>query len=116
MWPDHPFDFVKVPNDHEGVHYGLFVGGTLTSVISLFFDGERAQFRKLATLQTEQGKGYGSQLLRHAIQEVKAKGAKLLWCNARMGKTDFYHRFGMRETDRTYVKGGIDFVVMEVEL
>lgn len=36
-------------------------------------DDERAQFRKFATLQQEQGKGYGSQMLNYTIQEEKIR-------------------------------------------
>lgn len=120
MWPDHPFEFVKVERDTtDGLHYGLFLReegkeARLVSIVSLFVDGDAAQFRKLATLNEEQGKGYGSQLLHYLIEEVcKPKGIKRFWCNARKEKSTYYERFGLGLTDQTYVKGGIDFVVME---
>ena len=59
MWPDQPLDYVKLPDDEKGLHYGLFYEGELITVVSLFLDRESAQFRKLATLQHYQGKGYG---------------------------------------------------------
>ena len=36
-----------------------------------------------------------------------------IWCNARSDKTTFYKKFGMLETDKTFNKGGIDYVIME---
>jgi len=113
MWPDQPFDFVKVAEDHHGLHYGLFVQNQLVSVVSLFIKGGDAQFRKLATEVAEQGKGYGSHLLRHVLHEASTQGANRIWCNARAEKASYYERFGLTKTTNTYVKEGIEFVVME---
>lgn len=114
MWPDMPLDYIKLSHDDTGLHYGLFVHDRLTSVISLFIDGDAAQFRKFATDVSEQGKGYGSQLLSHLIEQAKLQSVKRLWCNARLDKTAYYERFGMVKTESTFSKGGIDYVVMEV--
>ena len=113
MWPDMPFDFVKIDNDFEGKHYGLFIEDQLISIVSLFIKGNEAQFRKFATETQEQGKGYGTHLLEYIIDEAKAMNVEKLWCNARVDKTDYYERFDLFKTDKTYVKGGIDFVILE---
>lgn len=76
MWPDMPFDFVKVDNDNEGLHLGLFLGDKLSSIISVFKIGSSWQFRKFATLVEEQGKGLGSQLLKHVIDQAKLNDAE----------------------------------------
>lgn len=34
MWPNKPLDFVVLPIDEEGIHYGLFENKILVSVIS----------------------------------------------------------------------------------
>ncbi|GAB5524156.1 MAG: GNAT family N-acetyltransferase [Roseivirga sp.] len=116
MWPDRPLNYIKLPHDAEGLHYGLFVDGRLTSVISLFIEGDTAQFRKFATASSAQGKGYGSQLLSHLIDQAKLKAVKHLWCNARIDKSAYYERFGMVKTETTFSKGGIGYVVMEIVL
>lgn len=116
MWPDKPLDYIKLPGDDQGLHYGLFNDQHLISVISLFIKKEEAQFRKFATETEEQGKGYGSQLLTHLIKEAQAKGIKRLWCNARTDKTPYYERFGFKKTQQTFHKGGIDYVIMEISL
>lgn len=113
MWPEMPFDFVKIDNDSEGKHYGLFVDDRLTSIVSLFVTNNEAQFRKFATEVVEQGKGYGTKLLEFIISEVENMNIAKLWCNARVDKTKYYERFGLMKTDKTYVKGGIDFVILE---
>ncbi|MFB5761867.1 GNAT family N-acetyltransferase [Paenibacillus medicaginis] len=113
MWPDRELAYVQLKDDDMGRHYGLFVGERLVSVVTLFIDQEEAQFRKFATLETEQGKGYGSRLLRHVMEEAKQAGGKRIWCNARREKAAFYRRFGLQETGRMFVKGGKEYVIME---
>lgn len=113
MWPNKSIDYVKLPNDIEGRHYGLFLNEKLISVISLFITDTEAQFRKFATIKEYQGKGYGSLLLQEIIGVAKNENLSKIWCNARQNKTDFYTKFGMVSTNRTFVKGGVDFVIME---
>ena len=113
MWPDKPIAYVEIPNDKDGRHFGLFVNGELTSIISLFVENNEAQFRKFATIIKFQGLGYGSILLESIIDVVKKDGINKLWCNARVEKSNFYERFGFQNTDEKYEKGGIEFVIME---
>jgi predicted GNAT family N-acyltransferase len=114
MWADKPIDFVKIDEDTEGVHLGLFEDGLLTSIVSLFFKNDTMQFRKFATLMAYQGRGYGTALLKYAFQLAIDQGVTQIWCNARSNKSAFYEKFGMRKTDASYTKGGIEFVVMEM--
>lgn len=113
MWRDQPFAFIQLPNDAQGLHYGLFVAKELISVISLFIDNDSGQFRKFATLDKHQGKGYGSQLLHYIISIAADKGISKLWCNARIAKAGYYEKFGLRQTEQRFSKKGIDYVVME---
>jgi len=113
MWPDRDLSFVQLEEDHRGIHLGGYVDGKLITVISLFLDGSRAQFRKFATLQDEQGKGYGSQLLAFTLEEARNRGAETIWCNARAAKVAFYHRFGLQETGEAFHKAGRDYVILE---
>ncbi|MBD8488847.1 GNAT family N-acetyltransferase [Echinicola sp. CAU 1574] len=113
MWPDKPVDYVKLEEDQNGLHFGLEVEGSLVSIISVFINSGKAQFRKFATDATQQGMGYGSQLLQFVIEDLIDRGVTSIWCNAREEKTGFYEKFGLRKTDKTFVKGGIDYVIME---
>ncbi len=113
MWPDQPFAFIQLPNDKQGLHYGLFLDKKLIAVISLFINGENGQFRKFATLTNQQGKGYGSQLLHYIIGLAKNRGLSKIWCNARMEKSGYYEKFGLVKTNKHFSKKGIDYVVME---
>lgn len=117
MWPNEAFDYIKLPADQEGLHFGLWLNEQLISVVSLFIDNKNVgQFRKFATLVEEQGKGYGSQLLHYLFETVQKKGIQKIWCNARVNKTGYYAKFGMEPTDKKFSKNGIDYVVMECSL
>ncbi len=116
MWPNQPISFIQLSDDEKGIHFALFRDEELLSVISLFIDQKSAQFRKFATLTTEQNKGYGTTLLQHVIDYTINKKINLLWCNARVDKTGYYKKFGFKETNKTYRKKGIDFVFIEREL
>jgi GNAT superfamily N-acetyltransferase len=113
MWPDKPIDHVRLPDDEQGLHFGCYDHGRLVSVISLFITGDEAQFRKFATCADFQGKGYGTALLQHIVNEAGLYGIRRLWCNARVSKSSFYERAGFRYTGNTFEKDGIAYVVME---
>lgn len=116
MWPTKPIDYVRLPNDNEGRHYGLYINDELVSVISLFIENSEAQFRKFATLLSYQGKGYGSILLNEIMAIAQQHKLSKVWCNARVEKSTFYEKFGMKATDQTFEKGGIQYVIMEKKL
>lgn len=113
MWPDEDFNYIKLKDDDAGIHFGLFKEKMLISVVSLFIKKEEAQFRKFATLKQEQGKGYGSKLLESVLKEVETHGVKRIWCNARKNKIDFYKKFGLRETNSSFIKKGKSYIIME---
>ncbi len=113
MWPDKPFDYIQLELDPQGLHYGLYVNEQLISIVSAFEHAGEVQFRKFATLQTHQGMGYGSKLLTYLLAELDRQRRTRVWCNARVDKVSYYYRFGFSKTQKTYIKGGIDFVVME---
>lgn len=72
-----------------------------------------AQFRKFATLKEYQGKGFGSELLNELMIISEKEQFSKIWCNARINKIDYYSNFGMIETNKQFIKGGIGYVIME---
>lgn len=116
MWPEKDIEYIKLADDDQGIHYGLFREESLLSVISLFINNEEAQFRKFATLIEEQGKGYGSQLLSFVLDEAKKEGVKRIWCNARENKKELYLKFGLFETNMRFERGGKCYIIMEKRL
>lgn len=113
MWPNQPLEYVMLEEDQHGEHFGLFQNDQLVSIVSVFTEGKEAQFRKFATLQRYQGQGLGTQLLSYVFDEMQNRSISRIWCNARSEKAGFYARFGMRQTDATFQKGGLDYVIMD---
>jgi ribosomal protein S18 acetylase RimI-like enzyme len=114
MWPSKPLEFVVLPNDEEGIHYGLFEKEKLVSVISLFINNNEAQFRKFATDIDFQGKGYGKKLLTFVIKEAQKLNIKRLTCSARINAIEFYQKFGLKVCSDIVIKNGKEYVLMEL--
>jgi phosphoribosylformimino-5-aminoimidazole carboxamide ribotide isomerase len=116
MYPQESLEFVKLPDDEAGLHWGLYVRDELVSVVSVFEQYGQVQFRKFATVAHLQGKGYGTALLQYVLEWAKRKGKKSIWCNARLSATGIYKKFGMQATGDTWQKYGLAFIKMEKQL
>ncbi len=116
MYPEMNFESVKLPEDDQGIHFGLFDQNHLISVISTFRKGDVMQFRKFATANEFQGQGYGTKLFDYVLEFAKTEGLKKIWLNARTNVSGFYERYEFRQTNQTYFKDGYDFVIMELYL
>ena len=114
LWPKKPLDYVKLPDDDAGQHFGAFEADELVAVISLFVEADgRARFRKFAADPAWQGRGIGSALLRHTIAAAVAQGAPALWCDARHTTLAFYERFGLLPEGEIFYKGPIAYVRLQ---
>ncbi|WP_266369205.1 GNAT family N-acetyltransferase [Tellurirhabdus rosea] len=118
MWPDQPPAFVRIADDEAGTHYGLFLDEKLVSVVSCFQSGRQMQFRKFATLQEYQGRGFGTHLLTYVIDKARQNGVAQLWCHARRDKKEFYEKFGLAEPQEPnrFVRAGREYTRMEMSL
>jgi predicted GNAT family N-acyltransferase len=115
LWPDRPLNFVKIDQDAEAWHIGIRHEDKWISCLSVFFEGNGvAQFRKFGTLVAFQGQGFGSQLLTYMFESLKSKGFQIVYCSARLEKTDFYERFGMQKTGNSYEKNQKQYIRMEL--
>ena len=113
LWPDQPAEYVRLPDDDAGHHFGAFLAdGRLVAVISLFVEGAEARFRKFATHPDFQGHGIGSALLTHTVAVAKRLGANTLWCDSRQAAANFYYRFGLAPEGEVFYKGPIPYVRM----
>ncbi|MCF0071253.1 GNAT family N-acetyltransferase [Dyadobacter sp. CY261] len=113
LWPDKPREFIKVPEDESGTHFGLYFDGAIVSAISLFPDGLNIRFRKFATLPGFQGKGLGSKLLQHAIIHAQNQGFVRMWCDARTDALRFYERFGFTKFSEPFFKEHLEYYKIE---
>ena len=109
LWPDKPIQYVQLPDDEQGFHYGTYLDGELVAVISLFINGNEARFRKFATRPDQQRKGLGTLLLQHIFTEARRLGATTICCDARLSTAPFYQRFGMQPTGNVFYKGEIPY-------
>lgn len=117
MYPNEKPEVVELPDDEEGIHFGLFDKNQLISVVSWFRRTETAaQFRKFGTLEQFRNLGYGAQLMKYIIDFSKLEGIEILWCNARVDALNFYKRLGFKETETRFDKGGIDYIIIQLEL
>jgi len=114
MYPDRDIDYVALPDDDKGIHMGYYVNGEPVSILSLFLNNGELQFRKFATLQEQQGNGYGTKLMEWMLDYAHDMKFKRVWCNSRENKTDFYKKFGFTETDSIFEKDGYKYVIMEM--
>ena len=116
MYPGETIDFVKLEDDNSGVHWGLYVEDQIVSVISIFERERVVQFRKFATIDSLQRKGFGTMLLKHLMQWGEAGGMKCIWCNARKSAAGFYEKFDMVQNGPGWEKNGIEYIKMEKKL
>lgn len=116
MYPNMAFGDIKLPEDAMGIHLALHIDDVPVSVLSLFSKDNELQLRRFATLAEYQRKGYGGQLLEYAIAYAKERNYKKVWCIARQNVDNFYKRFGLVETNKKYVRFGLPYVIMELEL
>ena len=116
LWPDKPFDYVKIDTDATGYHYGSFRDDGLVAVISLFVAGPVSRFRKFAVRPDYQRMGIGTQLMHYVMAEAGRMGAVTLWCDARLDAGDFYRRFGMEPVSEVFYKGLIPYAKFSLTL
>ncbi|WP_346318708.1 1-(5-phosphoribosyl)-5-[(5-phosphoribosylamino)methylideneamino]imidazole-4-carboxamide isomerase [Chitinophaga sp. YIM B06452] len=114
MYPTWPLDRVTLPHDADGLHYGLYADGRLVTVVSLFIEGDSAQFRKLATAADQQGKGFGKQMMQHLLEVCRSQGISTLWCNARESALTFYRQLGFTVFSDRFFKDDLPFFKMKI--
>ena len=113
MYPLEALAIVKLEDDKNGKHLGLYVDDVLVSVVSLFVDDNELQFRKLATLPEHQGKGYASKLLLHIFSFAHEQKYNRVWCNARDTAIGLYLKYGMIKTKKIFYKNKFNYTIME---
>ncbi|KAH8822626.1 hypothetical protein DL96DRAFT_1618523 [Flagelloscypha sp. PMI_526] len=142
LWPDKPIEYVLLPEDAQGWHFGAFLETELAAddqmrqpvaVISLFSEplptseiGDQTQsgnvrairFRKFACDAQLQGQGIGTALFAFALSAVRSEdiNGDILWCDARRSTMPWYKRRGMVEFGPPFYKGTIEYIRMKLEL
>ncbi len=91
-----PLAQCRFSKDNIGFHLGYFEDGALASVVT-FFEEDYPELgtggyrlRGMATKPEFSRMGFGSALIKFAIDELKKRGAAYIWCNARSSALEFY--------------------------
>lgn len=94
---------LPVDTDETTFHMGAIkegkVVGTSTFIIDInskFEEKNQYRLRAMATDPEIQGTGTGSKIIEKAIEELKSRGIKLLWCDARLRATGFYEKINFK--------------------
>jgi len=112
LWPDQPVAFCHVEGDEVAWHFGAYDTGRLIGVASLYSGGDSVRLRKLAVIESHQGRGVGSTLLRHLLMIAKEKGITEFWCDARETAIDFYRQFGLMPEGERFYKADVAYFKM----
>jgi GNAT superfamily N-acetyltransferase len=120
-------DVRNVNDDLETtLHYGGFLGEQVVVSASLFAAAmahsprtPAYQLRYMATDFDVQGRGLGSRLLNHVLDDLARRGVSSVWANARTSAVDFYVAAGWRVVEDSWhisAETGTPHVVIERSL
>jgi predicted GNAT family N-acyltransferase len=116
LWPEKDPMFCQVDGDETAMHYGVFMEESLVCVASIYIEGSSARLRKFATLPDYQGQGIGTSLIASIMKELTGLGIRHFWCDARTTAFEFYWRLGLDKQGEAFLKSGISYYKMSVEL
>lgn len=113
LYPEGKITEMGIDEDADGYHFAAFQDNYIVGIVSLFKQGDRFQFRKLAVDASVQSQGIGSSLLNYIIDFTKNEGGKTLWCNARLTAIPFYIKHEFTRTGKFFSKNGFDYEILE---
>ena len=112
LWPHlNTVDQCQIPPDRAETTFHLAavlkntVIGTATFIVDVnkcFEEQNQYRLRAMATDPNYRGIGVGRLILKKAIQELKRKKVKILWCDARINATVFYEKQNFKVKGRVY--------------
>ena len=102
--------------DYKSWHVFAMEDNRVCAYLRAFLDGEdTVKIGRVLTLV--HGKGTGTQLMKYAISELKAKtGCRKIIMDAQSHAISFYQRLGFTITSEEYLEEGIPHVDMEMNL
>lgn len=102
--------------DYESLHVYGEVNGKLKAYLRAYIK-EDGVVRMGRVLTLERGKGYGAEILKSGIEEVKKHfSAQKIYIEAQSYATGFYEREGFTICSEEFLEDGIAHVQMELEL
>lgn len=115
-----PEALVYAGDEHpQALHVGAFEDERLVGIATVYPEpppeayrdampgGGAFRLRGMATLPEVRGGGHGRELLEACFAHARAHGARVLWCNARVGALGFYRRMGLETIGPEFDIAGI---------
>ena len=101
-------------DDHDSIHLWLTLQGRVVALARVCPAGTHMQEVSIGrVVTTERGKGYGKQIMRHAIDAATEHfGAKLIDIEAQEYARGFYESVGFRQSSDTFMLDGIPHIKM----
>ncbi|WP_316817490.1 GNAT family N-acetyltransferase [Pedobacter nyackensis] len=94
-------------------HLGRFIGHKIVSVATFYPEdcveiGDGGfRLRGMATDPDFSGNGYGAELIKFAINELRSVNASYIWCHARSSAVGFYKKLGFEVISDEFEVQGI---------
>lgn len=114
--PHQSIEDCDYPNDRnpDSFHLGAFDGERLVAVGSFYKERHETvlghfqwRLRGMAVLPDYRGQGVGAELIAFALDELKAKRADVVWCQARESAVGFYTKLGFATKGEPFVLEGV---------
>ncbi|MDR6784706.1 GNAT superfamily N-acetyltransferase [Pedobacter africanus] len=110
-----PLDQCVFPADEIAgcFHLGYIAEGGVVSVATFFpedYPGRGAggfRLRGMATDPEFSGRGYGAELIKFAINELRSVNASYIWCDARSAAVQFYKKLNFEVISEEFEVPGI---------
>ena len=100
---------IDVDKHNHTFHLGTFVEKNIISIGTFikennidFLEKNQYRLRAMATDSKYRKKGAGKNLFLKAIEILKERNTRILWCSARIKAIPFYEKLNMRSLDKTY--------------
>ena len=105
-------------DDQESIHLWLTVAGKVVALARVCPAGTHMQEVSIGrVITTERGKGYGKQIMLHAIEAAKEHfGAKQIDIEAQEYAKGFYESVGFKQSSDTFMLDGIPHIRMTLRI
>jgi N-acetylglutamate synthase-like GNAT family acetyltransferase len=106
-----------VRNEHAQLHFVALDGqGNVIGCLLVVFSGDTARFRQMAVEEPYRERGIGTELIKQAEQDVRARNIHTVTLHARIAAKEFYEGLGYTAASGIFMEVTIPHVAMEKDL
>lgn len=92
--------------DFTATHVVAIFEGSVAGTLRIIYAPEHVKIGRVVVRLSLRGKGIAAQMMRFAMDHVRAKGEAKFWLSAQADKTGFYERFGFVAYGEEYLDEG----------